>query len=436
MWCSWTASDSGQYVGSARGSTYYDYLVIALFKGDALGTLTAVRTNAPASRVAFEAVAGRTYQLVVDTATNATTDFALRLGPAPPNDSFSNRIFLAGTAVVAAGASVNATCTVPEDGGPSGNSVWWAWTAPADGLVHASLALAETNLAPTLALFVEMPGVSATNAARSASSVTPTNLVSTTFGVTSGCVYDLRVTTAFGDSTNIVLSLDFEPQPGFDGSWANAGCNWVRGGDALWLLQANVVHDPPDALQAGPLLNTGPGANSSFPTTDPRFAWIQATFPGPGTLQFWWKASADARDQLTCDLLAYPTPPGRVIQVLPSDWVQKSVSLPDRTNVVRWTFYRYSLRNVGQSSAWLDGITLELRPPSPFTLSYLRLATNGVWKLGFSGQAQRFYHVQSSTNLLEWAEITNVFCRVNGSLSVSLPMDTNAPLLFLRAVAE
>jgi thiol-disulfide isomerase/thioredoxin len=61
----------------------------------------------------------------------------------PANDAFANRIQLVGSNAVASGSSVGATWENGEPyhaGNAGGASVWWSWTAPADGGVTISTA--------------------------------------------------------------------------------------------------------------------------------------------------------------------------------------------------------------------------------------------------------------------------------------------------------
>lgn len=61
---------------------------------------------------------------------------ALTFGAAPPNDLFADRIALVGTNLTFSGTCRGATTESWEpDRGIPGASVWWSWTAPADGTV-------------------------------------------------------------------------------------------------------------------------------------------------------------------------------------------------------------------------------------------------------------------------------------------------------------
>jgi len=58
----------------------------------------------------------------------------------PANDSFAGRFPLAGTRLSTLGSNIGASSEAgePAHGGPGGKSVWWSWTAPADGNLTVS----------------------------------------------------------------------------------------------------------------------------------------------------------------------------------------------------------------------------------------------------------------------------------------------------------
>src|SRR5687767_2782651 len=63
-------------------------------------------------------------------------------GAIPDNDNFATRIALVGTNATTTGSNVGATLE-PGELDPSfegGRSVWWSWTAPADGAVTMTTA--------------------------------------------------------------------------------------------------------------------------------------------------------------------------------------------------------------------------------------------------------------------------------------------------------
>ncbi len=446
VWFTWMAPQSGRFIASVASTVS---LFVGVFTGDVLGALTPVERLAGAGfpgslgagRFSFEAAAGATYQIVVDSSADAMGTFTLRLGPAPPNDHFAARIFLAGTNVTATGANVNATIELGEDIGVGGlNSVWWAWIAPSDGLGRLTVQPSETNLSPWVGVSFERPDPKFTDVAtlgpRGA-----TNLTAGTFAVNGGLTYDFRVTTRSGDSTNLLLTLTFEPAPALSGDWADGRFAWLRGGNTLWFQQSAVVHEAPDALQSGHFDSLAPPGPriELFPVGE---SWIQTTLSGPGTLKFWWKVSTSPFNRLSCGVLT--TPASRLPLVDPAhisisgerDWELRTVPLANRTNVVRWTYTKSSTRVAGQDAAWLDAVVLEATPPKPFNFAPPRIQPDGTLSLTLNAERQRLYRVQTSRNLLNWLDQGQVFSPVTGPLRIPLPLDADAPVKFFRAMVE
>ncbi|MGC9451914.1 MAG: S8 family serine peptidase [Oceanipulchritudo sp.] len=99
------------------------------------------------ARTSFNAIAGHTYYIAVDTG-GADNDFygfgtGLFLGHAPPNDDFENATVVSGSRAVAQGHNIGSTEQAGEPNidpnwkkaGATNSSVWWRWTAPASGPV-------------------------------------------------------------------------------------------------------------------------------------------------------------------------------------------------------------------------------------------------------------------------------------------------------------
>jgi hypothetical protein len=147
IWYSWTAPSSGQAVVDTAGSSYDTLL--AVYTGSSLGSLTEIGSNDDvepgsdtSSRVSFEAVAGQTYKIAVDGFGGAAGTARLQLvaqSPPPANDAFDAAQELPGSDV-SREADTNRKAT-KETGEPAhagnagGASVWYRWTAPADGPV-------------------------------------------------------------------------------------------------------------------------------------------------------------------------------------------------------------------------------------------------------------------------------------------------------------
>jgi hypothetical protein len=87
------------------------------------------------SRVSFSATASRTYYIAVVGFASAAGSIRLnwQFTGVPSNDNFSNAITLPGNSGTTNGSNVAATTESGEPTLGNFNSVWWRWTAPADG---------------------------------------------------------------------------------------------------------------------------------------------------------------------------------------------------------------------------------------------------------------------------------------------------------------
>lgn len=150
IWYRWTAPGSGLATFDTVGSDFDT--VLAVYRGTALGSLTAVGDNDDVdnflyqSRVTFPATPGGEYRIVVDgflTDGGTTRDGRVTLNwafvpGAGGNDLFARPQSLAGSSGSAHGTNVGATKEAGEPrhaGNPGGSSVWFRWTAPVAGPV-------------------------------------------------------------------------------------------------------------------------------------------------------------------------------------------------------------------------------------------------------------------------------------------------------------
>lgn len=162
VWWEWSSPTNGFVAISTAGSSFNTLL--AIYTGDALDALTEVKANDNfseqpgvfASQVTFQATAGTRYLIAVDGYYGQSGDIQLGIFPGdpPPNDTFANRIELAGFFARFTGSTINATDEYAAgeprlafvDGlgqplePPAGASVWWTWTAPTNGRVRLSTA--------------------------------------------------------------------------------------------------------------------------------------------------------------------------------------------------------------------------------------------------------------------------------------------------------
>ncbi len=148
VWYAWQAPSSGPVQLDTCGSDFDTLL--AVYTGAEVGSLNPVAANddgaacGPQSELSFAAAAGTTYRIAVDGKDGAVGTFQLRLAPVhppgspPANDDFSSPEPLSGREARSSpsDANTNATKQVGEPdhaGNPGGGSIWYRWTAPADG---------------------------------------------------------------------------------------------------------------------------------------------------------------------------------------------------------------------------------------------------------------------------------------------------------------
>jgi hypothetical protein len=125
----------------------------------------------------------------------------------PPNDNFSQRIALSGTNVATTGFNVAATREPGEPYIGSGQSVWWSWTAPANGAMTIDTSGSSFNAMATV-----YTGDSVSNLTQIANSYTSSQNGGVDFFVTAGITYQIAVDRAFsGSSGRIVLNLRSTP---------------------------------------------------------------------------------------------------------------------------------------------------------------------------------------------------------------------------------
>ncbi len=131
----------------------------------------------------------------------------------PDNDNFTNAIALSGSTFTAIGSNVGATKEPNEPdhaGNPGGMSVWWSWTAPADGYVTLSTAGSDFD---TLLAVYTGTAVKRLNGVNSNDDDGDLQTSSVTFNAVAGTIYRIAVD-GFNDveggtiaSGNIKLTL-------------------------------------------------------------------------------------------------------------------------------------------------------------------------------------------------------------------------------------
>lgn len=214
IWYRWTAPYSGAVEITTVGSDFDT--VLGVYTGGSVNTLSQLAANDDIvqavilqSRVVFTAQAGVVYRIAVDGwndgQTIAVGRVQLNLNP-PANDFFTNCQAIIGRSGTVAGYTIGATKEPNEpshNANVGGHSVWYCWTAPADGLeifdtigsdFDTLLAVYTGNSVDALT-----PVVSNDNANGNLTSQVHFNAASNT-------TYHIAVDGAFGAMGNLVLN--------------------------------------------------------------------------------------------------------------------------------------------------------------------------------------------------------------------------------------
>jgi hypothetical protein len=134
VWWSWTAPESRKMVvwlGNVSAT-----FQVRVFSGTTLSSLSLLGGGYGSS--SLDAQAGQTYAIQAESRSHGT--FTLNIAPVlqPPNDHFTNAFTLSGISASATGIGMGATLEPGEPAHTYSNdgSLWWNWTAPANGLVR------------------------------------------------------------------------------------------------------------------------------------------------------------------------------------------------------------------------------------------------------------------------------------------------------------
>jgi hypothetical protein len=214
VWYRWVAPGSGRVTFTTDGSDFDTLL--AAYTGSAVNTLTEVASNddhdgLPTSEISFDAVGGTTYRIAVDGAHADMGDLVMFWQLRPPNDDFAAAQSLAGDHGAIVGTTIGATKETGEPnhaGNDGGASVWYAWTAPASGVLTFDTCT-DTLFDTLLAVYTgsHVAHLTAVASNDDASDCSPGSKV--TFTVSAGTTYRIAI-------------------DGFDGDWGGFVLTWTR----------------------------------------------------------------------------------------------------------------------------------------------------------------------------------------------------------------
>jgi hypothetical protein len=212
LWWSFTPSKTQAVLFSTAGSGFYT--VLAIYTGSSVSNLTLVASStggAPDGRawLAVRLSAGTQYFILVDGTDPAQfgqIQLALKPVTLPPNDDFAHRLAMRDGNATGWLTGATAEMAEPDFDGVYWPTVWWTWTAPANGTYlirersSLSVALFEGDVLSNLAsvAIVERPS----------SFFEPRQYV---FHATQGTAYAVRVSSWFGTVANVDLSIGHFP---------------------------------------------------------------------------------------------------------------------------------------------------------------------------------------------------------------------------------
>jgi hypothetical protein len=166
VWWSWTAPSTGGVAIETCGSAFPT--VLGVYTGSSVEALTEVASGrwqnaeeacSGGARVSFRATAGQTYMIAVDNYLfSGRGAIALAIKPAPDNDDFASASAIGSfpTEISATNAGATTESGEPNHAGASaGHSVWWRWTASANGnvLVDTCKLIPFNNAFTTVAVY-------------------------------------------------------------------------------------------------------------------------------------------------------------------------------------------------------------------------------------------------------------------------------------------
>ena len=146
VWWTWTASSSGGVAIESCGSAFPT--VLGVYTGASVDALTEIASAqwqtaeeacGSGARVSFRALAGQTYRIAIDNYLfSGKGSVQVAIKPGPNNDDFANASLIGSFPSEISATNVGATTETGEPnhaGASAGHSVWWRWTAPANGKV-------------------------------------------------------------------------------------------------------------------------------------------------------------------------------------------------------------------------------------------------------------------------------------------------------------
>lgn len=190
VWFSWTAPGSFHVSFSSPGQSFF----IGVYTGSTMAGLSTITGGA--AGVSFDAVAGTTYRIAIDSPSPSSGNLSWQPPLAPPNDNFANAQAINDNFGKVLGTNIHATTEQGEPlhaGSSIGFTIWYTWTAPSNGFYTFNTDGSNTNT--RLAIY---RGLAVNNLSEVASNndENPATFISTsrvTFFALAGQVYKIAI---------------------------------------------------------------------------------------------------------------------------------------------------------------------------------------------------------------------------------------------------
>jgi hypothetical protein len=287
VWYKWTATTTGTATFATAGSSFDT--VLGAFTGTAVNALTLVAQNDDiassdsSSRITFNAVAGRTYFIVIDGFQGASGNIVLTwtstgnpTGSAPTNNPFATPRVIAGSTGRTTATNVGATKETGEPivaGNAGGKSIWFSWRAPATG--RWTFGTQGSSFDTLLGVYTGT-AVNALRLVGSNDNVFGTTTSAVSFNATAGTTYRIVVDGRNGASGPVLLT--WGPTPAND-LFTNARELTGNAGKIVDTNNSGATRDTGEPAHAG---NTSLGSHSM---------WYKWTAPAAGRATFFTAGS-------------------------------------------------------------------------------------------------------------------------------------------------
>lgn len=163
--------------------------------------------------------------------------------------------------------------------------------------------------------------------------------------------YRMIVSNALGTATTWAATITIPFNTNLPAALNSTNLQWTTPADrnVPWFAQNRETHDGDAAAQSGATTNNGTST-------------LQVYLPNPGTLSFWWKVSSEEDFDYLRVYLGQSTTPLFSISGA-TDWEQKTITLTNAGNVLRWVYSKDGSVSAGRDAGFLDEVKYTV--PSP-----------------------------------------------------------------------